>query len=120
MVTAEESLLSEFGHIEEAGNDISPIECSEPELLDKLEVAIEEKHFNSRTEQNYRHWINRFIVYNDLKNPATLGQRQVKDFLNYLVTRVHVSKAKLNQAKLAIDFFYEEVLKKPLRPAGIC
>jgi hypothetical protein len=120
MEIAEKILAEDFDYQEEPENESSPIEFCEPALLDKLEHAIEEQHFNSRTEQNYRHWINRFIIFNNLKSPTSLSQRHVKAFFLYLATKLRVSKAKLNQARLAIDFFYEEVLQKPIAPAAIC
>lgn len=116
MEIAEKILSEDFDYHDDSESELSPIEFCQPELLTKLESAIEEQHFNSRTEQNYRHWINRFIIFNDLKSPASLGQRHVKAFFLYLATKLRVSKAKLNQARLAIDFFYDEVLQKPLTP----
>jgi hypothetical protein len=58
------------------------------------------------------------VLFHDLKNPETLqpGDRQL--FLAYLSERLEVSRARLNQAKQALAFFYEDVLGRT-EPEGI-
>ncbi|ARU54461.1 integrase [Oleiphilus messinensis] len=90
------------------------IEISQPGLLAKLQKEIKAEHLNSRTEQTYQHWITRYIFFNELKNPSTLNEENIKAFLVYLVTKMNASKAKVNQAKQALEFLYLKVLKLPL------
>ncbi|QSP95377.1 phage integrase N-terminal SAM-like domain-containing protein [Marinobacter salinisoli] len=86
------------------------LEQSQPGLAKRVKKAIQNQQLNQRTEQNYWHWITRFITFHDCQNPETLSEEQQQQFLNYLTERVEVSRAKLNQAKQALDFFYGDVL----------
>jgi hypothetical protein len=36
---------------------------SEPKLLDCLTQALRSRHYSRRTEQTYRHWVKRFIIF---------------------------------------------------------
>lgn len=86
------------------------LEQAQPGLVRRVTGAIHKHQLNHRAEQTYLHWISRFVLFHDLKNPEALqpGDRQV--FLSYLSERMEVSRARLNQAKQALAFFYEDVL----------
>ena len=94
------------------------LEHSAPGLLHELQTAIRNHRFAPRTQHNYQHWISRYVFFHGLQNPATLDERNVKEFLSYLATSVKVSPAKQNQALSALDFLYRQVLNKPLREVG--
>jgi hypothetical protein len=93
----------------------STFEHSTPDLLYKLQQAIRAKKITSRAEHSYQHWINRYVFFNDMQNPAKLDERNVKEFLSYLATSLKVSPAKQNQALIALNFLYAQVLNKPLQ-----
>ncbi|MBW4934805.1 site-specific integrase [Marinobacter sp. F4206] len=86
------------------------LEQSQPGLVGRVKDAIRNQHLNQRAEQNYLHWITRFVLFNDLKDPETLAGEERQLFLTYLSDRMQVSRARLNQASQALTFFYEDVL----------
>ncbi|WP_148864601.1 site-specific integrase [Marinobacter fonticola] len=96
------------------------LDQSQSGLLSRVHRAIQLHKLNQRTEQTYLHWISRYVVFHDLKNPAELGDQEQQLFLGYLQQRMRVSRARLNQAKQALAFFYEEVLGQapPTATAG--
>ena len=86
------------------------LEQSQPGLVRRLKNAIRSQQLNQRAEQNYLHWITRFVLFHDLKDPETLAGEDRQLFLAYLKDRMQVSRARLNQASQALTFFYEDVL----------
>jgi len=86
---------------------------SQPGLSSDLAQAVREEKLNSRTVQTYQHWIAQYLAYFDLASPRQLESKDVEKFLGYLVRRMSLSRAKMNQAREAIIFLYEKVLKKP-------
>lgn len=91
-------------HIAEA------LEHSQPGLFRRVTHAIKKHNLNQRTEQTYLHWITRFLVFHDLKAADHIAQDDCKSFLRYLEERIRTSRARQNQARLALVFFYEDVL----------
>jgi len=91
------------------------LEHSAPGLHDKLQSVTQAQRFSPRTEHSYRHWISRYVFFHGLKSPEHLDEHSVKEFLSYLATALKVSPAKQNQALSALDFFYTQVLERPLR-----
>ncbi|MBW7471511.1 site-specific integrase [Marinobacter sp. M216] len=88
------------------------LEQSQPGLVGRVKNAIRTQHLNQRAEQNYLHWITRFVLFHDMKDPETLAGEDRQLFLSYLSDRVEISRARLNQASQALTFFYEDVLGK--------
>lgn len=88
------------------------LEQSQPGLVGRVKDAIRAQHLNQRAEQNYLHWITRFVLFHDLKDPETLACEDRQVFLSYLSDRIEISRARLNQATQALTFFYEDVLGK--------
>lgn len=91
---------------------IEALEHSQPGLLTRVTLAIHKHELNQRTEQNYLHWITRFVLFHDQKDVEMLVQDDRQQFLSYLRDRIQVSRARLNQARQALSFFYEDVLGK--------
>lgn len=92
------------------------LEQSWPGLVQRITHAIHERHLNQRAEQIYLHWISRFLLFNESRNPETLGSEEQQRFLNYLSEGMRVSRAKVNQARQALQFFYEDVLGRKACP----
>jgi integron integrase len=86
----------------------------QPRLLDRVRDAIARKHYSSRTEETYVHWIRRFIHFHGKRHPRDLGEAQVTSFLNYLARERDVAAATQNQALSALLFLYREALDQPL------
>jgi len=92
------------------------LEQSWPGLVQRITTAIHERHLNQRAEQIYLHWISRFLLFHEARNPETLGAEEQQRFLNYLSEGMRVSRARLNQARQALRFFYEDVLGRKSCP----
>ncbi|KMQ76770.1 site-specific integrase [Marinobacter subterrani] len=88
------------------------LEHSQPGLVGRVRDAIRKHQLNQRSEQTYLHWITRFVLFHDLKDPETLANEDRQLFLDYLSARMRVSRARFNQASQALAFFYEDVLGK--------
>ncbi len=87
------------------------LEQSQPGLLGRVTAAIRRHKLNHRAEQTYLHWISRFVLFNDLKDPALLGATDRRTFLEFLTAQGWASRARLNQATRALAFLYSEVLE---------
>ena len=85
-----------------------------PRLLEQLRDAIQRRHYSSRTEETYVHWVKRFIYFSGRRHPRELGAPEVTAFLNYLAREREVAAATQNQALSAPIFLYKEVLAQPL------
>lgn len=89
-------------------------ESPSPRLLDLVRAAIARRHYSYRTEQQYVHWIKRFIYFSGKRHPRDLGAPEVTAFLNHLAQERDVAAATQNQALSALLFLYREVLGQPL------
>lgn len=89
----------------------APKSGSAPKLLDQVSIAIKTRHYSRRTEDSYRRWIKRFIIFNGKRHPLDLDKEDVTRFLSHLATERKVSATTQNQALSAILFLYRDVLK---------
>jgi len=87
---------------------------SAPKLLDQVRGKLRVKHYSIRTEEQYLHWIKRFILFHDKRHPRDMGAGEVEGFLTDLAVRGKVAASTQNQAKSAILFFYKQVLETAL------
>ena len=85
-----------------------------PRLLDQVRDAIRRRNYSYRTEEQYVHWIKRFIYFSARRHPGDLGAPEVTAFLNHLARERNVAAATQNQALSALLFLYKEVLEQPL------
>lgn len=93
---------------------IQAIDESQPGLAEEFSQAARVEQLTVRSSQSYQHWIIQYLGYFNMRNPKTLTENNVREFLNYLAGRMQLSKARLNQAREAVLFLYEKVLHKPL------
>lgn len=89
------------------------LEESQPGLSEHLAVAIRKEKLGMRTVRTYQHWISQYLAYFDLKSPSHLSVGNAREFLNHLLKRMALSRAKLNQAREALVFLYDKVLDNP-------
>ncbi len=75
-----------------------------PKLLDQVRNAIRVRHYSRRTEDQYVHWIRRFILFHAKRHPREMGEREVTAFLTYLAVDKNVAASTQNQALSAILF----------------
>lgn len=79
-------------------------------LLESVSRKIQARHYSYRTEQQYVHWIKRFILFHGKRHPTELGGPDVETFLTHLAVDRKVSASTQNQALSAILFLYRHVL----------
>jgi integron integrase len=83
-------------------------------LLDQVSDAIRLKHYSYRTEQTYKEWIKRYILFHNKRHPSEMGAAEIQAFLSYLATQKNIAASTQNQALSAILFLYRHVLLKPI------
>jgi site-specific recombinase XerD len=87
-------------------------------LLDQVSEVMRFKHYSLRTEQTYRDWIKRFILFHGKRHPRDMGAIEVGSFLSDLAVRRHVAASTQNQALNALVFLYGQVLHLELGQIG--
>lgn len=85
-----------------------------PRLFDRIRECLRLKHYSYRTEQQYLHWIRRYILFHDKRHPKDMGVGEVRAFLNDLAVTRNVSASTQNQALAALMFLYKHVLQQEL------
>lgn len=83
-------------------------------LLSRIRTEIRKREMSYQTEQTYIGWITRFIYFHNLEHPKRMGEKEVVEFLNYLVTNREVPDSIKMQAKEAIQFLYRHIIENPL------
>src|SRR5712671_5555723 len=83
----------------------------ERKLLDRVSDIARLRHLSLRTEDTYRSWIKRFILFHGKRHPQDLGTDGVRAFLTHLAVEEHVAASTQNQAFNALLFLYKQVLK---------
>ena len=84
----------------------------QPKLLDQVRDLIRTMHYSIRTEEAYVDWIRRFILFHQKRHPAAMGQEEIEAFLTHLAVQRHVAASTQSQAKSALLFLYQRVLKQ--------
>ena len=90
------------------------VEFAEPALLSRLRHVCRIRRYSRRTERAYHWWVRRFLRFHRIQDVSGLGERQVHQFITYLVSERRVGSATQNQALSAIKFFFSEILQRPL------
>lgn len=83
-------------------------------LIDQLRNEIRYRHYSIRTEKAYIDWVKRFIHFHDRQHPNTMGEKEIKQFLNWIATKGNVAASTQNQALCSILFLYKNVLQKEI------
>ncbi|HFD87604.1 MAG TPA: integron integrase [Gammaproteobacteria bacterium] len=84
-------------------------------FLQSVRDAIRVRHYSIRTEQAYIGWIRRFILFNNKRHPAEMGEQEVTRFLTSLAVDGNVAPSTQNQALNALVFLYKVVLERELQ-----
>ena len=93
---------------------VTPQHPQGKKILDQVSDAIRLKHYSYRTEQTYREWVKRYILFHNKRHPSEMGAPEVQAFLSHLATEKKVAASTQNQALSAILFLYRHVLLKPM------
>ena len=80
-------------------------------LLDQVSDVARFRHLSLRTEDAYRNWIKRFVLFHGKRHPRELDAEAVRAFLTHLAVNEHVSASTQNQAFNALLFLYRQVLR---------
>lgn len=86
---------------------------TQPRLLDQLRNKIRLRGYSRATEQNYSHWVKRYVLFHNKQHPRNMGIKEVEAFLACLVTSQCASASTQNQALSALLFLYRHVLEQP-------
>ncbi|NQZ33730.1 MAG: integron integrase [Oceanospirillaceae bacterium] len=87
-------------------------------FLNQIRRFLRVQNYSLRTEKTYIDWIKRFIYFNNLKHPETLGPEEVRIFLDHLANDRHVTPNTQRTALNALSFLYNIYLKQPLGDLG--
>jgi integron integrase len=87
-------------------------------LTERYVALLEAKHYSPRTRDAYRAWLDRFFRYHAGKDPASLGERDINDFLTALAVDIEVSASTQNQALAAILLLFRVVMNRPIDELG--
>ncbi len=87
----------------------------QPKLLDQVRSTLRSKHYSSRTEESYVHWIRRYIFFHEKRHPRDMGAAEIRMFLTHLAVDCTIAASTQNQARSALLFLYRAVLAIPLQ-----
>jgi integron integrase len=83
-------------------------------LMEIVRRRMRERRFSERTQEAYRGWVRRYILFHGRRHPADLDATDVAEFLSDLAVIKRVSGSTQNQALAALIFLYAEVIRRPL------
>ena len=83
-------------------------------LLESVRFQLHARRYSARTEEAYVAWIRRYVVHHGRRHPRDLDAVSVRAFLSHLAVVEHVAASTQNQARAALLFLYDMVLKVPL------
>jgi site-specific recombinase XerD len=83
-------------------------------LLDQVSDAIRVKHYSLRTEDTYKDWIKRYILFHKKRHPKDMGVEEIEAFITHLAVERHLAASSQNQALSAVKFLYVHVLHKEI------
>ena len=92
--------------------------AAQPRLIDQLRQALRARHYSPRTEQAYRHWVKRYVLFHNVRHPGEMAEPEVNAFLTHLAVKEKVSASTQNQALSALLFLYRHVLARDLGDLG--
>lgn len=79
--------------------------------MDQVSTICRRRHLSQRTEEAYRFWIRRYILFHRKQHPRDVGPAGITLFVNYLATEQRVAASTQSQALNAVLFLYRDVLE---------
>ena len=79
--------------------------------MDQVSILCRRRHLSRRTEEAYRFWIRRYILFHHKRHPRELGTQGIAPFVNHLATARNVAASTQSQALNALLFLYRDVLE---------
>jgi len=86
-----------------------------PKHIRAFVTQIRLRHYSIRTEQAYLGWFLRYIIFHSMKDPASLCEDHIAQFLEYIVISRKVASSTQSQALSALIFFYKQVLQREMK-----
>ena len=83
-------------------------------LLEGVRYQIRARRYSPRTERAYVAWVRRYVLHHGRRHPRDLDAGSVQAFLSHLAVVERVAVSTQNQARAALVFLYDVVLKAPL------
>jgi len=90
---------------------IQPTYTQKPKLLEQIKLACLRRRYSPRTATSYIYWCRQYILFHNKQHPKNLDKFHLETFLNYLITKRHLSASSQGQALNAIIFMYKHVLE---------
>ena len=87
-------------------------------VLADLSVALQARHYSSRTEQAYSHWVTRFLHFHQGRHPVEMAEADINRFLTHLAVTEQVSASTQNQALAVLLFLYRYVIGRNVGDLG--
>ncbi|WP_144393601.1 phage integrase N-terminal SAM-like domain-containing protein [Pleionea sediminis] len=84
------------------------------EIMVHIIEAFKRHRFKKQDAQEYLDWIKLFLNHFKDENPKSLTTESVKTFLRYLCDEKGLMPSRQKQAYLAVNFFYNQVLRRSL------
>ena len=108
------------GSRDQAESSVSkcPGDVKTPKLLQRMRHALRSRHYSRKTEHTYCFWVKRFVVFNKLRHPDEMGEKEINAFLSNLAVNRRVSASTQNQALSALLFLYRRVLNREIGDLG--
>jgi hypothetical protein len=78
--------------------------------LEQVSITCRRRHLSRRTEEAYRFWICRYILFHGKRHPLIIGPAGVTAFVNHLAVTRSVAASTQSQALNAMLFLYRDVL----------
>ncbi len=103
-------LFSYYKYKTENNNSIKSSKSAWVDIFEELKTVLRLKQRSHRTEKTYFGWIKRFSAFCRWKEPDTIQQQDVKNFLSYLAVEKKVGASTQNQAFNALLFLCRHVL----------
>ncbi|MDP6629525.1 MAG: integron integrase [Kiritimatiellia bacterium] len=82
--------------------------------LGTLREEIRRRNYSIRTEHSYETWVTRFLTFHAYRDPRSLAEPEIVEYLTYLANKRNVGASTQNQALCALVLFYKVVVGKAL------
>ncbi|MCF1457554.1 MAG: phage integrase N-terminal SAM-like domain-containing protein [Shewanella sp.] len=88
------------------------------EFLQSARDSMRLRGYRFRTEKAYLHWIRRFILFNQKRHPAEMGEAEIIAFLTHLAVERHVAANTQKVALNSLVYLYQTFLQINLGNLG--
>ena len=87
-----------------------------PRLLDQVRAALQAQNQPPGVIEPYMGWVSRFVHCHRLRHPREMAASEVNRFLSHLAAELREPLGRVAQARHALVFLYEQVLRQPFGP----